>query len=127
MLQLSSHGHPLLLFNGCKKSRLLLHPLLSEHHVIKTGHLSYSNSTDSRFLSNSNRKLLAYVTTQSQILHILIFLTVLPALFVLRQTQACSCKLQHFSHEVHSFLTFSHSVLTSGTIIIISPKTTGTL
>ena len=38
-------------FNRCRKSKILVHALFSEHHVIKSAHLSYSNSTGSQFLN----------------------------------------------------------------------------
>ena len=38
-------------FNRCRKSKILLHASFSEHHAIKTTHLSYSNATGSQFLN----------------------------------------------------------------------------
>ena len=47
LLRFTSSG---LLFYQCRKSRILLHASFSEHHAIKTAHLSYSNFTGSQVL-----------------------------------------------------------------------------
>ena len=42
---------PTLLFNRCRKSKILLHASFSELHAVKAAHLSYSNSAGSQFLN----------------------------------------------------------------------------
>ena len=97
-----------LLFNRCKqqqqqtnkqtttttnnnRTRILLDASFSEHHAINTAHLSYSNSTGSQFLKESNTKMLACViTTQSQGLSYPRFLSYCTFTFLSRSLRSSS-------------------------------------
>ena len=118
----------ILLFNQCRKSRMPLHVLFSEHQAINTAHPSYSNFIGFRYLNASNTKLPACVTTQSLVPPPLTFqnycsCTALHALSALHQTHAYS-NSDASTAKLMAFALSLTSVLTSGTT---SPQTSYTL
>ena len=118
----------ILLFKQCRKSRMLLHVLCSEHHAFNTAYSSYARFTGLRFLKGSNAKLSEGVTTLSLVPPPLIVLsycscTALPALSAFHQTYAYS-NSDALTAKLMAFALSPISVLTSGTT---SPKTSDTL
>ena len=121
-------GAPKSLIQPCRKSRMLLHVLFTEHHAINTAHPSYSNFIGFRFLNPSNTKLPVCVTIQSLVPPPFTFLnncssTALPALSALHQTHPYS-NSDASTAKLMAFALSPISVLTSGTT---SPKTLDTL
>ena len=129
-------GTLILSFSQCRKSRMPLHVLFSEHHAINTAHLSYSNITGSRFLNASSTKLPVCDTTQSLVSSPLTFLnycncTALPALSALHHTHAYSnsdastAKLMAFALSPVLVLIFgTTSPKKSDTLILSLPSKT---
>ena len=116
---------PALLFNRCRKYKILLHALFSEHPAIKTAHLSCSNSTGSQFLNEQNTKLLACVITGfapsylSEVLHLYS-----PSRSPRSSSDTRSSNSNASAAELMAFALSHTSAPTSGTS---SPKTSGSL
>ena len=98
-----------LLSNQCRKSRIPLHVVFSEHRAINTAQPSYDNFTGFRFLNGSNTKLPVCVTTQSLVPPPLTCLnycscTALPALSALHLTRIL--KLRRLNHKAHGLRSY---------------------
>ena len=74
-------------YNRCRKSKILLPALFSEHHAIKTARLSYSNSIGTRVRTNKIQNCLLVLKGNHSFRP---FLSIWTAALTLRQIHACS-------------------------------------
>ena len=100
----------ILLFNQCRKSRMPLHVLFSEHRAINTAQPSYDNFTGFRFLNGSNTKLPVCVTVTGSAPSCLSELLQLysPSHSLRSSSDTRIFKLRRFNRKTQGFRSFSH-------------------